>query len=106
MGRVRREEPFWRECLERWAASGLSARESQLGRACVRSAGFLEAACGASAAVAVAGVSFAKVELESLRTKRMSDALEVVTRSGHMVRVGADFDEGALRRLLTVLGGA
>jgi hypothetical protein len=36
----------------------------------------------------------------------VGEALELVTRSGHTVRVRAHFDEALLLRLLTVLGGA
>jgi hypothetical protein len=57
--------------------------------------------------MAVAGVSFAKVSVQSPGSEPVADeALEIVTRSGHTVRVRARFDEAALRRLLTVLGGA
>ena len=60
----------------------------------------------ASAAMAVAGVSFAKVSVSPSRALPVGGPLEVVTRSGHTVRVAADFDEAALLRLLSVLGGA
>jgi hypothetical protein len=57
--------------------------------------------------MAVAGVSFAKVAVQGSASERETDEpLEIVTRSGHTVRVRARFDEAALRRLLTVLGGA
>jgi transposase len=107
MARVRREEPFWRECVQRWAASGLSAQEFAA-REGVRKERlfFWKRRLRESSAIAVAGVSFAKVEIQPARAKVTSAALEVVTRSGHTVRLGADFDEGALRRLLTILGGA
>jgi hypothetical protein len=55
-----------------------------------------------SVAVAVAGVSFAKVAIEAARPEPAREPLEVVTRSGHTVRMGARFDEAALLRLLTV----
>jgi hypothetical protein len=53
--------------------------------------------------MAVAGVSFAKVSVSASRAQPASGPLEVVTRSGHSVRVTADFDEAALLRLLSVL---
>ncbi len=107
MARVRREEPFWRECVQRWAASGLSAQEFASREGLRKDRLFFwKRRLRESSALAVAGVSFAKVEIQPARPKMTSEALEVVTRSGHTVRVGADFDEGALRRLLTVLGGA
>jgi hypothetical protein len=107
MARVRRDERFWRDCVQRWAASGLSAQEFGA-REGLRNERlfFWKRRLRESSAIAVAGVSFAKVEIQPARTKIASDALEVVTRSGHTVRMGVDFDESALRRLLTVLGGA
>jgi hypothetical protein len=107
MPRLRRDERFWKERVQQWAASGLSAREfaSREGLRKERLF-FWKRKLRESSAIAVAGVSFAKVEIQSARPKPTSERLEVVTRSGHTVRVGSDFDEGALRRLLTVLGGA
>jgi transposase len=107
MARVRRDERFWKECVQRWAASGLSAQEFASREGLRKERLFhWKRRLRESSAVAVAGVSFAKVEIQASRGKPTSDALEVVTRSGHTVRVGANFDESALRRLLTVLGGA
>ena len=107
MARVRRDEAVWRGCVQRWAASGLSAQEFAAREGLRKERLFFwKRRLRESAAIAVAGVSFAKVEIQPSRPRVASDALEVVTRSGHTVRVGADFDEGALRRLLTVLGGA
>lgn len=37
---------------------------------------------------------------------RDDDRIEVALPSGHVVRLGASFDDGALRRLLAVLGEA
>jgi transposase len=107
MARVRREERFWRECIQRWAASGLSAQDfaSREGLRKERLF-FWKRRLRESSAIAVAGVSFAKVEIQPSQAILPSSALEVVTRSGHTVRLGTHFDEGALRRLLTVLGGA
>ena len=59
-----------------------------------------------SAALTVAGVSFAKVEVATADRESAVSALEVRTQKGHMVRVGPGFDETTLRRLLSVLGGA
>jgi hypothetical protein len=106
MARLRRDERFWKERVQQWTASGMTAREfaSREGLRKERLF-FWKRKLRESSAIAVAGVSFAKVEIQSPRPKTASEGLEVVTRSGHTVRVGADFDEGALRRLLTVLGG-
>jgi hypothetical protein len=107
MARARRDERFWRECVQRWAASGLSAQEFGAREGLRKERLFFwKRRLRESSAMAVAGVSFAKVEIQRSRPKVTSDALEVVTRSGHTVRMGADFDESALRRLLIVLGGA
>jgi hypothetical protein len=107
MARVRRDERFWKERVERWAASGLSAREFASREGLRKERLFYwKRRVRESVAVAVAGVSFAKVAIEAARPEPTREPLEVVTRSGHTVRVGAHFDEAALLRLLTVLGGA
>ncbi|HSY21127.1 MAG TPA: hypothetical protein VK841_03385 [Polyangiaceae bacterium] len=108
MGRQRRDERFWKERVQLWASSGLSAREFAA-REGLRPERlfFWKRRLRASSAVAVAGVSFAKVAVLPMESKAaISEALEVVTRSGHTVRVRREFDETALLRLLTVLGGA
>ncbi len=56
--------------------------------------------------MAVASVSFAKVAVRPSVPEAVSESLEIVTRSGNTVRVRGQFDEKALLRLLTVLGGA
>jgi hypothetical protein len=107
MARLRRDERFWKERVQQWLASGLGAREfaSREGLRAERLF-FWKRRLRASTAIAVAGVSFAKVSVQSLRAPSPAAPLELVTRSGHTVRVRADFDEAALVRLLTVLGGA
>ena len=107
MARVRRDERFWKERVQQWLASGLGAREFAT-REGLRPERLLfwKRRLRASSAIAVAGVSFAKVTVAPSRAESTSGSLELVTRSGHTVRVRADFDEATLRRLLTVLGGA
>ncbi len=106
MARVRHDEGFWKERIERWSSSGLSARDfaSREGVSKERLF-FWKRRLRKSVAVAVAGVSFAKVAIQASRVSPVGEALELVTRSGHTVRVRAHFDEAALRRLLIVLGG-
>lgn len=48
---------------------------------------------------------FVKVSVQSVVSERAGEPLEVVTRSGHLIRVRARFDEAVLVRL-TILGGA
>jgi hypothetical protein len=105
--RVRRDERFWKDCVQQWATSGLSAG-AYAAREGLRKERlfFWKRKLRASAAMAVAGVSFAKVSVAPSRALPVGGPLEVVTRSGHTVRVAADFDEAALLRLLSVLGGA
>jgi len=107
MARLRRGEQFWKERVQQWLASGLGAREFAA-REGVRAERlfFWKRRLRGSSAMAVAGVSFAKVSVQSRRTRSPVAPLELVTGSGHTVRVRADFDEVALMRLLSVLGGA
>jgi hypothetical protein len=58
-----------------------------------------------SSAMAVAGVSFARVSVQGVRIEA-AEPLELVTRSGHVIRVRPRFDETTLLRLVAVLGGA
>ena len=60
----------------------------------------------ASSAMAVAGVSFAKVSVKPVAIEAPAEPLEVVTRAGHVIRVRPRFDESTLMRLVSVLGGA
>jgi hypothetical protein len=109
MARRRHDERFWRERVERWVASGLSAREyaSREGLRPERLF-FWKRRLGSSSAVAVAGVSFARITAASMAADAAvgSEPLEVVTRSGHVIRVRSCFDESMLLRLVSVLGGA
>ena len=59
------------------------------------------------------GVTAEPVSFEELRVAepaperpRQDEGMEVELPSGHVVRLGSGFDEGALRRLLLVLGEA
>jgi hypothetical protein len=105
--RVRKDERFWKERVQQWTASGLSARAFAT-REGLRSERlfFWKRRLRASSAMAVASLSFAKVSVAPPPREVAVSPLEVVTRSGHTVRVGSHFDEAALLRLLTVLGGA
>jgi hypothetical protein len=84
MARQRRDERFWRERVEQWSASGLTASEfatrEGLGRERLF---FWKRRLRASSAIAVAGVSFAKVSVQSVVSERAGEPLEVLTRSGH-----------------------
>jgi hypothetical protein len=106
MARVRHDEGFWRERLEKWTASGLSAREFAA-REGVREERlfFWKRRLRSSAAIAVAGVSFAKVSVQPASMEVTSEPLDVVMRSGHVIRVRPRFDESTLLRLLSILGG-
>ena len=107
MARVRRDESFWKERVERWAASGLSGREfAARDGVSTERLFFWKRRLRESVAVTVAGSSFAKMAVQSPRAEGAGEPLEVVTRSGHTVRVRSPFDEALLLRLLTVLGGA
>ena len=107
MPRQRHDERFWRDRLEKWTASGLSAKEFAT-REGLRPERlfFWQRRLRSSAAIAVAGVSFAKVSVEPAVIEAGSEPLDVVTRSGHVIRVRPRFDESTLRRLIAVLGGA
>ncbi|HXX67717.1 MAG TPA: IS66 family insertion sequence element accessory protein TnpB [Polyangiaceae bacterium] len=107
MARHRYDERFWRERVERWDASGLSAVDfgAREGLKADRLL-FWKRRLRASSAMAVAGVSFAKVTVQPVVPEVALEPLEVVLRTGHLIRVRARFDEGVLLRLVTVLGGA
>ena len=107
MARQRHDERFWRERVEKWDASGLSARDFAT-REGVRPERlfFWKRRLRASSAMAVAGVSFAKVSVKTVAAESAADPLEVVTRTGYVIRVRPRFDETTLLRLVTVLGGA
>jgi hypothetical protein len=107
MARVRRDERFWRERVQQWDTSGLSVREFAA-REGLRQERliFWRRRLRTSAAIAVAGVSFAKVSVVATpAAEPTAGSLEVLTRSGHAVRVRGHFEESALLRLLSVLGG-
>jgi hypothetical protein len=107
MARQRHDERFWRERVERWRASGLSAGEFATREGLrVERLSFWKRRLRASSAMAVAGVSFAKVTVQPVVPEAAPEPLEVVLRTGHMIRVRARFDESVLLRLVTVLGGA
>jgi len=107
MPRIRRNEGFWRECIERWTASGLSAGQFAAREGLRRERLFYwKRRLHEAGTVAVSDVKFARAEIRASSTPQTGAPLEVVTTSGHMVRVPAGFDEDVLRRLLTILGGA
>ena len=106
MARARHDEQFWRERVQRWAASGLGAREfAQREGLRPERLFFWKRRLGGSSAPTIAGVTFGRVAVQSSSPQRTAEPLEVVTRSGHTVRVRGHFDEAVLLRLLTVLGG-
>jgi hypothetical protein len=106
MARIRRDERFWRERVQQCDASGLSVGEfaSREGLREERLV-FWSRRLRTSAAIAVAGVSFAKVSVVTAPPSESVGFLEVLTRSGHAVRVRGHFEETALLRLLNILGG-
>jgi hypothetical protein len=106
MARQRHDERFWREHVEKWTASGLSVREFAT-REGVRPERlfFWKRRLRSSSAMAVAGVSFAKVSVQAVPVD-VAEPLELVTRTGHVIRVRPRFDETTLLRLVAVLGGA
>jgi hypothetical protein len=83
MARQRHDERFWRERVEKWDASGLSARDFAT-REGVRPERlfFWKRRLRASSAMAVAGVSFAKISVKPVTVEPAVDPLEVVTRAG------------------------
>ena len=108
MARQRHDERYWRERVENWDASGLSAGEFAT-REGLRPERlfFWKRRLRASSAIAVAGVSFAKISVQrKIAEAVVAEPLEVLTRSGHIIRVRPRFDEGTLLRLVSVLGGA
>jgi transposase len=108
MRRQRHDERYWRERVEKWAASGLSAEEFA-SREGIRPERlfFWKRRLRASSAIAVAGVSFAKISVQAKSTEAvLAEPLEVLTRSGHVIRVRPRFDESTLLRLVSALGGA
>lgn len=105
MARQRHNERFWREGIVKWNASGLSAGEFA-SREGVRAERlfFWKRGLRASSAIAVAGVSFAKVSVQPMAPEiPVVEPLEVVTRSGHLIRGRPRFDESTLLRLVSVL---
>ena len=108
MTRQRHDERYWRERLERWEASGLSAGEFATREGLRRERLFFwKRRLRASSGIAVAGVSFAKISVQpKVAAAMVAEPLEVLTRSGHIIRVRPRFDESTLLRLVTVLGGA
>jgi hypothetical protein len=108
MARQRHDERFWRQRVEKWDASGVSAGEfaSREGLRPERLF-FWKRRLRASSAIAVAGVSFAKLSVQPRAAEGVgAEPLEVLTRSGHIIRVRPRFDESTLLRLVCVLGGA
>jgi hypothetical protein len=108
MARQRHDERYWRERVEKWGASGLSAGEFAA-REGLRPERlfFWKRRLRASFAMAVAGVSFARLSVRSSAPEAVvAEPLEVLTRSGHIIRVRPRFDESTLLRLVSVLGGA
>ena len=115
MKRVRHDAAFWRERVQQWTASGLSARDYaareglKAERLWVwqRRLGAQGMQTPSAQSTSRAKPSFLPVVIAATRAGSSSHSpLEVVMRSGHTVRVPADFDDAALVRLLTVLGGA
>jgi hypothetical protein len=108
MTRQRHDERYWREWVEKWQTSGLGAREFAKREGLRHERLFFwKRRLRASSAIAVAGVSFAKIAVPPRATGApMSEPLEVLLRSGHIVRVRPRFCESTLLRLVSVLGGA
>lgn len=109
--RVRESAQVWRERVERWKQSGKTVREfaavegirperlawwrSRLQRE--------QSACGPEAEVP----TLPSVQVRGAEVQPAWSALELVLAGGRVVvRVGADIDELALRRVVAVLGGA
>jgi hypothetical protein len=108
MGRVRRDAQYWSERVDKWLASGLSAREFAEREGVGRERLFYwKARLRPGTPPSAAGkIGFTPVTVVDAPRTESLGALEVVTGSGHTVRVATGFDEAALRRLLSVLGGA
>jgi hypothetical protein len=107
MARQRHDERFWRKRIEKWTASGPGAREFA-SREDLRPERpfFWKRRFRAGSAMAVAGISFAKVSVQPVEIEPVSaEPLEIVTRSGHVIRVRPRFGESTLSRLIAVLGG-
>ena len=109
--RARESAPVWRERVERWKQSGKSVREFAAveGVRPERLAWWRcrlqreQPASGAEAAVP----TLLPVEVRGTEPQPAWSSLELVLAGGRVVvRVGADFDELALRRVVAALGGA
>jgi len=123
MGRATRQE--WIKRIERWQDSGLTAKEfaAEIDIPPTSLSYWKWKLRQESKAPATASTDIAKhrtprrprsapapqfLELVSQSPAQVIDVtlLEVVLRSGVVVRVPAQFDEHALRRVVTLLGGA
>ena len=73
MARLRRDERFWKERVQQWTASGMTAREfaSREGLRKERLF-FWKRKLRERSVIAVAGVSFAKVEISPRAPKRQA----------------------------------
>jgi transposase len=123
MGRATRQE--WVKRIERWRDSGLTAKEfaaeidvtptslsywkwklrQESNAPAAAPPGLVTKHCAPRAARSVPAPRF--LELVSHPSAQVGDValLEVVLRSGVVVRVPDQFDESALRRVVTLLGG-
>ena len=109
--RVREGAPVWRERVERWKQSGKSLREFAAAEG-VRPERLAWWRCRLQREQSAWGLEaeaprLLPVEVRGSEPQPACSALELVLAGGRVVvRVGADFDELALRRVVAVLGGA
>jgi len=104
MARARRE--VWTNRVERWLASGLSAREfaAHIGVNANTLANWrwkLRESAAPETASAPTTMAFVEVPRGGVSTRE--ERIELVVARGQVVRVPVDFDEGVLVRLLDVL---
>jgi|HubBroStandDraft_1064217.scaffolds.fasta_scaffold26143_3 hypothetical protein len=103
MGRRRagEAEAEWRLRLEAWDASGLSLRAFALReQLCLHSlCRWKKRLRGATPAMG----AFARVVVERVSTTP-AGSFELLVREGMSLRIPADFDEGSLARLVSLLG--
>lgn len=122
LGRMAREgREVWGKRVERWRDSGLTLKEfaAEIGVNANTLAGWRwrlgpkvaqderHAERGVPAFVEVvaapAGATRSAARAPGIAAASSSEPLEVVLRSGHRIRVPAQFDPGALRRVLDAL---
>jgi transposase-like protein len=100
------KERFWRRIVREWRSSGLSVRafcrERDLSEPNFYAWRRTLAERDAQAARFVA-VRVVADEKAATAARRSGSGLELLLSSGRVLRIGADFDEAALRRVLTLL---